>query len=386
LTRYLVVAVLARTADEGARVALVLLALDRTDSAAFGGQLLAALLVPHVLAAPAAGALADRTRHRRAVHAAGLALFGAALAGCALMAGRVAAPAVLAVVFAGGCVAPLLTGGLSSLLRDLVPPSGRARAYGLDAASYNVAGICGPAVAAVLAGTAGPTAATLTLAASVAAGALVLGTLPLTASGAARPQLSRGSANVLWRDRTLLAVTVASTAGAAGLGALPVVVALLDPELAGWFIAALAAGELVGTLAYAHRPFRTSTPEQVVLVGELATALPLAALALTSNVPVRMVLFAVAGLCAGPAFSALLSTRDQRAPAEAHTRVFTVAAGMKITAAAFGAAVAGAAAGLGAGPLLLAVAGCYAVGALSGLLIAGVPWPGDYVGRRGLDR
>src|SRR2546429_7760883 len=48
LGRYLVVAVLVRLADEGSRVAVVLLALARTSSAAFGGALIAAEMVPHV--------------------------------------------------------------------------------------------------------------------------------------------------------------------------------------------------------------------------------------------------------------------------------------------------------------------------------------------------
>ena len=62
LPSYLITAVLIRLADEGARVALVLLALERTDSAAVGGLLVAALLVPQALAALAIGLLTDRAR------------------------------------------------------------------------------------------------------------------------------------------------------------------------------------------------------------------------------------------------------------------------------------------------------------------------------------
>lgn len=46
MPHYLSAAVLARIADEGARVSLVLLALDRTGSAAIGGTMVAALLIP----------------------------------------------------------------------------------------------------------------------------------------------------------------------------------------------------------------------------------------------------------------------------------------------------------------------------------------------------
>jgi hypothetical protein len=49
LARYLLATAAARMADEGARVSLVLLALHGTGSAAVGGAMIAALLVPHVL-------------------------------------------------------------------------------------------------------------------------------------------------------------------------------------------------------------------------------------------------------------------------------------------------------------------------------------------------
>src|SRR4051794_41960068 len=62
LVHYAGAAVLVRGADEGARVALVLLALERTRSAALGGLLVAALLVPHVAAAGVVGARAGRAR------------------------------------------------------------------------------------------------------------------------------------------------------------------------------------------------------------------------------------------------------------------------------------------------------------------------------------
>ncbi|KUL22411.1 hypothetical protein [Actinoplanes awajinensis] len=70
LARYLVAAVGARLADEGARVAIVLLALERTGDARLGGLLVAALMVPHVLAAPLVGAAADRVRRRKPLYAA----------------------------------------------------------------------------------------------------------------------------------------------------------------------------------------------------------------------------------------------------------------------------------------------------------------------------
>src|SRR3954447_5762434 len=56
----------ARLANESARVALVLLVLDRTGSPALAGALVAALTLPALVTGPLLGAWLDRTSHRRA--------------------------------------------------------------------------------------------------------------------------------------------------------------------------------------------------------------------------------------------------------------------------------------------------------------------------------
>ena len=95
LQRYLITAVLVRLADEGARVGLVLLALERTKSAAVGGLLVAVLLVPQVVAAPAIGLLTDRARQPRWVLTISVAGFAASLAAVAFLLGRVPLPVVV---------------------------------------------------------------------------------------------------------------------------------------------------------------------------------------------------------------------------------------------------------------------------------------------------
>ncbi|HEX3197393.1 MAG TPA: hypothetical protein VHR39_07520, partial [Propionibacteriaceae bacterium] len=88
MPHYLSAAVLARIADEGARVSLVLLALDRAGSAAIGGTMVAALLVPHVVAAPLVGVLVDRARQPRWVLAAAMLIFAGSLFSAAALIGR----------------------------------------------------------------------------------------------------------------------------------------------------------------------------------------------------------------------------------------------------------------------------------------------------------
>jgi predicted MFS family arabinose efflux permease len=378
MLRYLSTAVLARLPDEGARVALILLALDRTGSARLGGELVAALLVPHVLAAPVAGAVADRARHRRAVQALSLTGYGAALAGCALLTGRAPAALVLGVAVAGGCLAPMVTGGLTSLLTDLVPADRLTRAYALDVASYNVAGIAGPAAAGLLAALAGPPGATLALAASLVAAAALLTGLPIrpgAAAGPDRPPLTAG-VTAVYRSRPLLAVTTATAVAQAGIGALPLVAALLAQRYhaasgAGLPLAAFAAGGLLGSLGYARRPVGRDRPQWVALLTMAAVAVPLALVPLVHPAVAVLALFAVAGVWVGPQASAVFAIRERYAPSGARTQVFTVGAGVKLTAAALGAALAAGYAHAGPYALVVAVAAAQVAGATAGALLLG---------------
>jgi hypothetical protein len=107
----------------------------------------------------------------------------------------------------------------------------------------------------------------------------------------------------------------------------------------------------------------------VVLTGLAALALPFVAVRVLPGLWPTMLCFAAAGLISAPVFSSLLTVRDREAPPAARTQVFTIGAGLKVTAAAAGAAAAGLATGLGAGTLLLLVAACQVVAAATGALI-----------------
>jgi hypothetical protein len=146
-----------------------------------------------------------------------------------------------------------------------------------------------------------------------------------------------------------------------GMGALPLVTALLaaglhDTALTGVALSAMAAGNLAGSLAYARFPIRRWRPESVVLVCLFVSALPFAILPLIPGRWSTLALFATAGLLDGPLFASLLLVRDREAPADVRTQIFTIGAGLKVTAAAAGAALAGVATGMGAPGLLIAVA------------------------------
>jgi MFS family permease len=386
LARYSVTAVLARLADEGARVALVLLAIQRTGSAAFGGLLVAALMVPHVVAAPLVGTAADRVNRRRLFYSAVLLGYGCALIAATILVSTVrGAPArsvAVALIVLAGCGAPLLVGGLTSLLRELVPER-LDTAFSLDSSSYSTAGIVGPAIAAVLASAVGATITMIILGASVAASCLVLLTLPISDQrSATRPvpdwRDAFGGVPLLWRRRSLGAVTVGSSLGQLGIGAMPVVAVLLATRFhhtsyTGVFMSALSVGALVGSLLYARFPVRRYRPEWVLLAALLISAVPFALTPLMPTMLAMLPLFILVGLINGPLFCSLLAVREREAPPHLHTQVFTLGAGLRSTAAAAGAAAAGLCAGWGPGTLLLGIAACYGLGAMSGVAVLKVP-------------
>jgi MFS family permease len=379
LARYTGAAALARLADEGSRVALLLAALQHGRGPAFGGLLVAALMVPHVLAAPLIGALADRTRNRKLLYLAGLTGYGTALVAAAALIGPAPWAAFLLVTVAG-CVAPLLIGGLTSLLGELAPGN-LHRAYGLDATSYGAAGIAGPAVAALLAAAFGAVWATGALTVACLLSASLVATLPIRRRPPGqRPERRGGALRALWRSPSLASATAGTSVSQIGMGALPVVLAVVavrqhDPALTGIALSVMAAGNLVSSLAYTAHPITRWRPERVVLVLLAALAGPFALMALLPGTVALLGLFALAGLINGPLFCVLLAVRDREAPAAVRTRVFTLGAGLKVTAAAAGAALAGWSTGLGPAVLLLTVAAVQVLAAATGTALIRRPAP-----------
>jgi MFS family permease len=364
LSRYLAAAVFVRLADEGARVALVLLALDRLGSAGAGGVLVAALLIPHVVAAPGVGLLADRIRQPRWVITGAAAGFAASLAGVAGCLGRLPMWVSVIVLLLGGCCGPALTGGLTSQLSALVSEGSLPRAFGADSLGYNISGIAGPAMAALIAGLWQPTAALLGLAAAAGLGAALLATLPipLRPAGVRRRSRLSGGMKTIVVDPVLRTVTAASSLGQLGFGALPVVAAVLasgkhQPAATGWLMAAVAVGGLLGSLLWTWRPMSPRRAPSVVMISLIGSGAALAVAAGVSSLPLAAVLFTASGVFIGPLTGALFTTRQEHATDEVRAQVFTIGAGLKTTSAAAGAALGGALAQLPITIQLLVTAG-----------------------------
>ena len=383
LARYTVAATLARIADGGSPAALVLLALDRTGSAAAGGLLAAAATLPHLVAAPAVGLLSDRVRSVRRLYVASFVLFGLGLVGVEVLLGRtpVAVPLVCAVL--AGPVGPLLSGGMTSLLGGLLPAPALPRAFAVDSGTYSAAGIVGPALVAVIAGVVSAGAALLAIAGIAVAAAVVFCVLPVPKrtpeSREVSPRQLVDGAVALWRAPLLRGSTIATTVSFVGTaGVLPVAVALFAGELGqpasagGVFLSTFAVGAMVASLVLSVRPLRRDRTVRTVYLSVLATGLLLAVAAASPSYAVALAVFAVAGLVDTPMLTATFMIRNEWAPESTRTQVFTTAAGLKIGSSAVGSIAAGlTATSLGGAGLLLFAAAVQVVAAAAGRLGAG---------------
>ncbi|WP_407549476.1 MFS transporter [Streptomyces sp. Pv4-95] len=371
LRRYLATAFLARLADEGVSVGLLLLTLHRTGGAAQGAFILTAWMAPHVVAAPLVGAMASRLRRPRVFYFGALAGFAAAIGALATLVGRAPLPVTLAVALLGGACGPVVSGGLSSLIAALMPHGApRNRAYALDAAVYNAASVAGPGVVSVLAATVAPDPAMGLLAGAAACAAALAAALPFGSSlpgattGVARPgtlraDVAAGLAAVL-RIRELRAITAATCLAFVGVGGMTTATVLLgdhrgDPGSGSILMTAFACGALAGALILATWQPALPVPH-LATAALFGTGFALAGAALVPSLTACTALFAVAGLCDGPLLTATLRIRAAHAPPATRAQVFTLGAGLKITAAACGATLAGLAAALPPAMLLLGIA------------------------------
>ena len=374
LARYGVGAVTVRLGDEGARIALLLLALDRIGWAGAGGILVACLMLPHVLAAPLVGLIADRVR-RPALVVGGLAFgFALALAATALTLGHLPLVVSSAMLLAGGSCGPALTGGLSSQLSRLTPVESRSRAFGLDALTYNLAGIGGPAIAGLIAGFADAAVACLVMAGLAAVGAAVVAGLPVRQEirHDTRPSLT-GGVRAIAREPRLRTVVLASSIGQLGPGAVPVVIAAAAAaqhraSAAGLMLTVVAIGGLIGSLAWTARPASVDRAPVVLMLGMCGTGLPLLVGVATTDLVWLTVALGVSGLFLGPSIGALFTARDSLAPDGVRAQVFTIAAGLKITGIAAGSALIGLLAGVSLPVQFLLIALNPAVVGLLGLV------------------
>jgi MFS family permease len=377
--RFVGAATFARVADEMFSVGVVLLALERTGSAAVAGLLVAAITLPSLITAPLLGAWLDLRGRRKALMMLDQVLASAALIALALLLGHVPDALVVAIVFLAGLTWPLSFGGFTSLIPAIVSDELLPRANAVEATSFNFALIAGPLLAGAIVGLAGPEAAVLTEA------GLTLFTLVLLAGfdaldrGPVRAADSlmhvvRDGLRALVNVPQLLGVTVAGALNLAGAGFLTVAfpyfcVEHLDAprNAAGALWAAFALGSTIGALALV-RLQRRYRAHNVVLVSMIAFGVLMLPWPLAESLPVALALVAIGSIADGPGLAATFAVRQDWAPRDLQGQIFTTAAGLKVGSFALGAAV--------AGPLVTGIGstGAIIASAATSFAGAGVGW------------
>ena len=166
-------ATITRFADDMFSVGTVLLVLERTGSAPLAGGVVAAVTLPSLLTGPLLGAWLDRAKSRRRVMMLDQALAASTIVALVLLAGNAPNWTLPIVALGAGITWPLSFGGFTSLIPTIVPEDLLAPANAFEATSFNLAIICGPALAGTISAIAGP-ATSLLVEAALTAGVIAL--------------------------------------------------------------------------------------------------------------------------------------------------------------------------------------------------------------------
>ncbi len=371
---YFATAIMARMANEGLRLALILAAAATPGGLKLGGLLVAAFLIPSIIAAPFVGRMADMSTNPTRLYSIAFAFNAFMIALCGLSLEILPAPIILVLAAIGGSVGPLMQGGLSSLVGTIVPKPLLHRGYAMDVVTYNVSAILAPAVVAAVAGFVSPIASLLLLSGMMILASINVLRLPIKRDEEraliAAPSPIDGF-KALAVITPLRSTVIATSLASISVGILPIAATMLSNTTfsvnAGVLLSTMAIGALIGSLTYASRPFGLDKPHVMLPFVTLATALPLALLTMVTNTPMALLLFVLAGALGGPQGTAQFAVRDRFSPQNVRTQVFTLSTSLKTTFAAFGAAMAGLISGASPQVLLIIAVTCTVTGALIAL-------------------
>lgn len=387
LVWYALAAGLIRIADGCVGVAVVLLALQRTNSPSAAGLIVTGYTLPALVSGPLLGAWLDRTRHRKLALIGNQLVLAATMLALVLTLGRAHLAWSIAIAGLAGITLPLTSAGFTSLVPRLVPAKRLPRANTLDAISFNAASILGPAVAGIVA--AATSAATATLVTAAIALTAVPATMVLRLPPDARGQAAatslwstvRAGTLVLLRTPPLRGGTLTTAVTLLGQGMLAVGFPLFAVELGataeagGALWGALELGALVGAFAATPLLARHS-PERVIIACTAVLGIAIAAWPLAGSIVAAAILVAIAGAISGPLLVATFAMRQRYAPENLIAQVTTAGASMKIGGYALGAAAGGwLVPELGAEAAMLVIAGLHLLAAGLGQLATRGPAP-----------
>lgn len=350
MTHYLFGALPARLGDEMSGQAILLLGIA-AGSATLGSTLLAGLTFSAAVGGPLLGAMLDRANHPGKVLALSLGLYVIGISLIAWSLNHIPVWTSAALALLAGFLMPSISGGWSSRLKSFIAEEQMTRASAIDATTFNIAGLAGPALAGLVAGWLGTHWAVAVLVALLVAALPMAWALPKRQAEIKKHETTffhdvSAGLKVIITNKPLFRITLLSVISYLGIGMLWVMCPLIGLEqtgnasFGGIMMSILSVGALVATAAYAKWP-TTYTPDTIALVTTIILAIAMLVLAFAGHIFVILVAMLIAGLADGPQLAAVFAVRHREAPERYRSQVFTTGASLKITAAAIGAATAG---------------------------------------------
>ncbi|MCC8336438.1 MFS transporter [Streptomyces sp. R1] len=348
---YLVGAVAARAGDEMSGPALMLAAFAVTGSTIAASSLLAGITISAAAAGPMLGALLDRADRPGRLLAGALAAYAVGLGMILGGLGRWPFAVTLLIAMVTGLLGPALSGGWTAQLPRVVVGDHLPRANALDAMTFSVASLAGPALAGGVAEASGAPMAvvvSVVLIASALPAAWMLparpGRVPGVQATSVAGDLVAGVRVIVGRP-PLARATLTSSVSCIAQGMLTACIPLLGERVLGGagrgavLLSCVAISALAANVVLARFP-RSVAPDTVIWASALVQAAALA-LAAWGQPVVLVVAVLIAGTGEGPQLAALFAVRHREAPEHLRGQIFTTGASLKITGFAMGAAVAG---------------------------------------------
>jgi MFS family permease len=356
VTSYLAGSTCARLGDEMSGPALLLLGLAVSGSAATASLIYAGLTIAAGVGGPLFGVALDRASRPGRVLAAALLSYGAGLAAVAVILGHAPVAVAAGVAVLVGLMAPALAGGWTAQLPNVVPPERLARGHAMDAATYSVASLAGPALAAGIASSWGSrwaVAGAITILSAAGPLAWRLPTREQPLRGTGRPPWTglatglRAGFRALAEIPGLRAITTASCIAYFGFGIFVVACPGLGRAQFGnaahgaLLLSVVAATALMATAAMSRWPPQWQ-PQTMFLLATSLAAIGFLLAAFARDPAVLIASAAVLGVADGPQLTAIFALRQRDAPPHLRGQIFTTAASLKLSAGSIGAVAGGA--------------------------------------------
>ncbi|MEA2424958.1 MAG: hypothetical protein QOH13_1368 [Thermoleophilaceae bacterium] len=350
--QFVIAATVARIADEMFSIGVVLLILERVNSPALAGVTVAAATLPSVISGPLIGAWLDRTGRRSLIYKIDRLVLCAVLLAILAAAGHAPNFVLPLLALITGLTLPVTFTGFTSMIplmvdRDLLPHANAA-----EAASQNIALIGGPALAGLLAASAGPPAALVGEVALTLVTLVLILRIPGLNRGATdqpaslRTMIARGLRHIV-HEPVLRIVSVVSAINNVGWGMLMVVFPLwaasdlgASASASGALWSAFAFGSLIGALGLARFQARHAQ-ERVAFACMFVMAIGMLTWRLAGSLPVALVLVGLTAVIEGPVMSAVFSLRQQRTPRDLQAQVMGTLGSVQIASFSIGSAIGG---------------------------------------------